>query len=167
MIVSVLLWLASVPGVSFGMLPTAPNPQALGAKMPAYAVVDDADKMLNLKQIEGPILINIWASWCRACVHELPVLASLHRTWKPRGLSVIGVSVDKIKTTTRQLIAAHQLPYPVVYDHANLAADLLAVQLIPSTYLYDRQHRLVFFRPNVVQSDDPELKAALEKVTAL
>ncbi|MGK0361265.1 MAG: peroxiredoxin, partial [Bradymonadia bacterium] len=94
------------------------------------------------------------------------VLASLHRTWGPRGLSVFGVSVDKIKTTTRQLITAHQIPYPVVYDHANLGADLLAVRLIPSTYLYDRQHRLVFFRPNIVQSDDPALKAALETAMA-
>lgn len=161
-----LLWVLSLPVTLAGAQVVPTHPHSIGASLPLYGAEDETGKMVDLRKIEGPILLNVWASWCPPCERELPVLARLHQTWKPRGLTVIGVSVDKIKTGPRRMIDKYKLPFEVLFDHENVAADALGVKLLPSTFLYDRKHRLVFFRPDVLMHDDPELKAALEKAVA-
>lgn len=159
-----LLWLMALPPGTLAGLDVAPtHPHSVGARLPLYGAEDETGKAIDLRTIKGPILVNVWASWCPPCERELPVLAALHRTWAPRGLTVVGVSVDKIKTGPKRLIDKYALPFQVLYDHENVAADALAVKLLPTTFLYDHRHRLVFFRADVLRHDDPELKAALEK----
>lgn len=164
--VHLLVWILSVPGVLAGMQAPSGDPHALGSKLPAFTIEDDAGKTRDLRSFKGPLLVNVWASWCAPCERELPVLARLHQVWRPRGVTVVGVSVDAIKTGPRRLIDKYRLPFEVVYDHANQAADLLAVKIIPSTFVYNRKHELIFFRANEVHPDDPELKAALERAVA-
>lgn len=161
-----LLWVLSLPATLAGLDVAPTHPQAIGAALPLYGAEDDSGRMVDLRTLEGPILVNVWASWCPPCERELPVLAQVHQTWGPRGLTVVGISVDKLKVGPKRLIAKYALPFRVLYDHDNVAADALAVTLLPSTFLYDRGHRLVFFRPDVLTHDDPELKAALEKAVA-
>jgi peroxiredoxin len=161
-----LVWILSVPGVLAAMQVAPGDPHAVGSKLPAYQVENDAGKALDLRSFKGPLLVNVWASWCAPCERELPVLSQIHRVWQPRGLTVVGVSVDAIKTGPRRIVDKYKLPFEVVYDHPNAAADTLAVKLLPSTFVYNHKHELVFFRPDVLRHDDPELKAALEAAVA-
>ena len=48
----------------------------LGKQVPniSYPVLNQAIGEINIKDIDGPYLINIFASWCLPCVEELPVL---------------------------------------------------------------------------------------------
>ncbi|MEO6912278.1 MAG: TlpA disulfide reductase family protein, partial [Edaphobacter sp.] len=40
------------------------------------------------------VLINLWASWCGPCRMETPGLVRLYREAGPRGLEVVGLSLD-------------------------------------------------------------------------
>ncbi len=40
------------------------------------------------------ILLNIWATWCAACLHELPALDRLQASYQKSDLVVLTVSVD-------------------------------------------------------------------------
>ena len=44
----------------------------------------------------GPVLLNLWASWCAPCVGELRELAQKESVIKEAGLSVMSLSTDKI-----------------------------------------------------------------------
>ena len=44
------------------------------------------------------VVVNIWATWCKPCLDELPALDGLQQTFSEHGLQVLGVSVDDPKT---------------------------------------------------------------------
>ncbi len=43
---------------------------------------------------DGTAVLNFWATWCTACVAEMPELEALHRRFGPR-VRVVGVSLDE------------------------------------------------------------------------
>lgn len=64
-----------------------------GAALPKLTVKDPAGKSLALNTLKGPVLLNLWATWCGPCVIELPLLDKLvaDRAGK---LRVVTVSED-------------------------------------------------------------------------
>lgn len=48
-----------------------------GTPLPDVVVRDGAGRSLDLGMIEGPVLINLWATWCAPCVTEMPQLDEL------------------------------------------------------------------------------------------
>ncbi len=56
----------------------------------------DGDGALALADLDSATaVINFWATWCTACVAEMPELEDLHRRFEGRGVRVIGVSLDE------------------------------------------------------------------------
>ncbi len=54
------------------------------------------DGSLTLADLDGATaVLNFWATWCTACIAEMPELEALHRRFGPRGVHVIGVSLDE------------------------------------------------------------------------
>jgi len=41
-----------------------------------------------------PLLVNFWATWCEPCRDEYPMLNELAKQYAPKGLQVVGVSMD-------------------------------------------------------------------------
>ena len=50
---------------------------------------DDQDK------IKGPMLVNLWATWCGPCVEELPALVEMNRMYRHRGFRLVTISLDE------------------------------------------------------------------------
>lgn len=40
------------------------------------------------------LIVNFWATWCEPCREEYPLLNSLAKEYAPKGLHVVGVSLD-------------------------------------------------------------------------
>ncbi|MGH9740981.1 MAG: TlpA family protein disulfide reductase [Candidatus Acidiferrum sp.] len=40
------------------------------------------------------VLVNFWATWCEPCRDEYPMLNELAKQYAPKGLQVVGVSMD-------------------------------------------------------------------------
>jgi thiol-disulfide isomerase/thioredoxin len=45
---------------------------------------------------EHPVLINLWASWCSPCLHELAEWKALQEELKAADVHVVAISVDEI-----------------------------------------------------------------------
>jgi thiol-disulfide isomerase/thioredoxin len=57
-------------------------------------VADDTE--LHLHELRGDVtLVNLWATWCPPCVHELPELDRLQETYRERGLTVVTLSQEE------------------------------------------------------------------------
>jgi thiol-disulfide isomerase/thioredoxin len=69
------------------------NPQT---KAPSDPVLVDAQGFQKIvEQHRGkPLLVNFWATWCEPCRDEYPMLIELAKQYAPKGLQVVGVSMD-------------------------------------------------------------------------
>ena len=66
------------------------------AKAPSDPVLIDAQGFQKILQEHRgkPLLVNFWATWCEPCRDEYPMLNELAKEYRPKGLQVVGVSMD-------------------------------------------------------------------------
>ena len=56
----------------------------------------------KLADLKGKIVVlNFWATWCRPCLEEMPLLVSLQERYREQGVQVIGASADLEETRPR------------------------------------------------------------------
>ena len=63
--------------------------------VPAVTFTNERNGILHLRRYRGRVLlVNFWATWCPACLHELPDLDRLQARMAPEGLSVAPINLD-------------------------------------------------------------------------
>jgi thiol-disulfide isomerase/thioredoxin len=92
--------------------PALPYNQPLEIKM---QVLDGPD--FDLLHYRGyPVLINVFATWCEPCTHEMPYLVDVANTYYDRGLRVIGLNQQEADDTVRAYRKRFSIPYPIAMD---------------------------------------------------
>ena len=62
-----------------------------------------------------PLLVNVWATWCAPCLHEMPELQRFARTQGTRGTQVVGIALDD-PAQVRDFLARVPVTYPILID---------------------------------------------------
>lgn len=100
---------------------------------------------LALADVDGPAVVNFWASWCGPCAREAAALRAVHGDYAERGVGFVGVNVTDDRTSARAFQRDHRLPFPSWHDEAGaVAADFgdVGPAALPSTLLLDGDHRV-------------------------
>lgn len=131
--------------------PGTPAPETRGQTLDGGAFVLAAWK-------GQPVVVNIWATWCGPCVHELPEFADVAR--RHGDVRFVGLAVDSRPADVERMVARFAIPYPVVpIDGATQAA--WKADAVPSTYLLDKDGKVVWSVLGGISGRD--LEAALAK----
>lgn len=162
---------AAVPKPERSAETTKPAPVAatlaVGAPAPDYHATSATGARVELKSLRGaPVLLNVWATWCEPCRHELPILDALRARHASRGLRVIAASVDRDEPAD-QVVAFMQrrkLGIELWLDREDRASTGFGIATLPATLLFDAKGTLVWRRDGVIADGDPDLAAALERV---
>lgn len=143
----------------------APRVAVVGAALPELAVSTVEGTATSLASLRGrPTLVNIWATWCEPCRHELPELVKLHERYRDRGLQMIALSIDREKPATDVTAFARRygLTFPVWIDKDDRAASLLDARTLPVTLLVDATGTIRWRRDGTISADDAELARVLQ-----
>ena len=121
----------------------------------------------DLAQLKGRVvLINFWATWCPPCRREMPSMERLSQALKGEAFSVLAVDVgegpDIIESFTSQLDTA--LTFPILLDQNSRAMQTWKVAGLPTTYLVDRQGRIVSSAIGGREFDHPEIIRAIREL---
>jgi cytochrome c biogenesis protein CcmG/thiol:disulfide interchange protein DsbE len=85
------------------------------------------------------VVVNFWASWCKpACYDEAPVLERAWRTYRDRGLVVVGVDMQDTPEAARAFIRQFELSFPNAPDDGGKVAVEYGVYGVPETFFVDR-----------------------------
>jgi thiol-disulfide isomerase/thioredoxin len=116
------------------------NPTAVKA----FTVHDLDGHALASADLRGKVvLVNFWATWCGPCRAEIPDLVALQKKYREH-LQIIGVSEDEGPTEpVRRFAAEHGVNYPVVMLTPELEQIFAGVSALPTTFVIDRDGRLV------------------------
>jgi len=114
-----------------------------GRKMPGFALRDIAGKRVILDRVEGPKLINLWATWCSPCIKEFPLLVETAGD-EETPFTVISVNVwdtpEAIESFVEDFIEKEDPPEALHFLVAgDEVSDDLGVMAIPTSFLIDSE----------------------------
>jgi len=120
-----------------------------GAEAPDFTQLDVNGKPVKLSDFRGKyVLLDFWASWCGPCRRENPNVVKAYQTYKDKGFTVLGVSLDRDGDRDKWLAAIEKdgLPWTQVSDlkaWENEAAKLYEVNAIPMNFLIDPNGKII------------------------
>lgn len=92
------------------------------AKLPAVDIQTLDGKVFNTSDIQNdgkPIIISLWATWCKPCIAELLAIADEYEEWvEETGVKLYAISIDDAKTSARvaPFVNGRSWDYTVLLD---------------------------------------------------
>jgi thiol-disulfide isomerase/thioredoxin len=146
--------------------PFAPDQPRLPA--PDFTLRDLEGKSLSLSKLKGKVvLLNFWATWCTACLAEIPDLIALRETVGSQvvilGVALDGVpdehgdapgfehnekaqregtSVRAVRVKVRRAAKMRRINYPVLLDPKNSIGGQYNGGELPTTVILDAEGRV-------------------------
>jgi thiol-disulfide isomerase/thioredoxin len=135
-----------------------------GAPAPAFALPQSGGPLLSLDSLRGHVVyVDFWASWCGPCKQSFPWMNEMQRKYGGKGLTIVGVNVDKRDADAQRFLQQVPADFAIVYDPKGDTPAAFGVKAMPSSYLIDAQGRVAF----VEYGFKDERKAELERRIAL
>lgn len=120
---------------------------SVGAVAPNFSAPTPTGELLALNDIKGKAtLIDFWAAWCRPCRAENPNVLKVYNKYHDKGLSIIGVSLDKTAEAWKKAIEDDGLTWHHVSNIAyfnDAIAKMYNVDAIPAAFLLDENGVIV------------------------
>ena len=123
-------------------------------------------KPVALESLRGQVVIvNFWASWCYpACYEEAPSLERAWKTYKDRGLMVVGINYQDKDEPAKRFLTQFGHTFPNAPDPGSRVAVDYGVYGVPETYFIDKKGRVRFKQVGPVS--DETLKSQIERLLA-
>jgi len=86
-------------------------------RLPAVEVTEfSGDSTVDLASLEGPMVINLWASYCKPCREEMPVLQEFHEAHGDE-VAVVGIDYqDPQRENAEELVRKTGVTYRLLAD---------------------------------------------------
>jgi thiol-disulfide isomerase/thioredoxin len=147
--------LKTLPGFSAPL--TNVTAQAVGSARSSARLEDYRGKVL---------LLNLWATWCGPCRSEMPSMEKLYQRFKDKGLEILALNIQEKKADVEAFMRRNNLTFPAALDQDGRIANQYAVRGIPTSYILDRQGRVILRLVGKIDWDSPEIFAAFETLLA-
>jgi thiol-disulfide isomerase/thioredoxin len=129
------------------------------AGVPAFSAADLDGREVSSASAHGKVIIvNFWATWCPPCRAEIPDLVVLQAKYRDQ-LQIIGVSEDEVPPAeVKRFVIEHKINYPVVMTTKELDRLFPGVQALPTSFILDRDSRLVQKHVGMLTAEMTELE---------
>lgn len=136
---------------------------------PAFELPDSAGTTHSLTEYRGKVVfLNFWASFCDPCREEMPSMERLVRQYESKGMVMIAISHDPEKADMDRFMAeflpGQRSAMTVLWDPESAVAKQYGTELIPETYIIDREGRVVARFVSAYDWTRPEVKALIESL---
>ena len=91
----------------------------------------------------GPVVINVWGSWCAPCRKETPDLVRVARQTSASGVHFVGIDTRDNTAAGRAFMRRYDVPYPSLDDQDGQVlaqfTGIVPISAVPSTIVVDAE----------------------------
>ena len=140
---------------------------AVGVPSPVFTNYENANGGTNsLSDFKGKLVyVDVWATWCRPCLAEIPALKALHDKLKGKNIEFVSISIDEDKEAWHKAVKERELKgVQLIADKAFESQFIqdYGISQIPTFLIIDKDGKIV--SPNAPRPSDPQLAEVLEKL---
>lgn len=110
---------------------------AVGAKAPDFALKTLVGKSFSLNEElgRGPVVVVFFKVSCPTCQYALPFFERLHKAYRSKGISLVGVSQNDAKDTAA-FMKEFGITFPVLLDdtHSYPASNAYGLTNVPTIF---------------------------------
>jgi len=137
--------------------------------VPDFSLPDMDGEMHALQDYRGKVvLINFWATWCPPCRREMPALEQLYRKLGDQPFAVLAINqwedADHVFAYMGDLNVFPS--FPILFDPESRVSAEFGVKGLPTSFLLDRQGRVVFRAVGGRAFDHPEVEQTIRSLLA-
>ena len=119
----------------------------VGKTVPELVMPDPSGKEVSISSFKGKyLLIDFWASWCGPCRMENPNVVKAYNEFKGKNFTILGVSLDKDKSSWKKAIIQDHLSWTHMSDLKywnSQAVETFGFQGIPFNVLVDPSGKVI------------------------
>ena len=148
--------------------------EELSGQVPNFTLKSNQGSRVRFDELRGQVvLLNFWASWCRPCLEEMPLLDKFHNQYRTAGFTVLGVNIeDTAKNDTlskvNTFISHKKITFPILYDPQKVLVNLIEQHVIakkmglPTTVFIDRGGNARYLHEGYMPGDEDDYRQLID-----
>ena len=102
------------------------------------------NQTIQLSKYKGKVVyLDFWASWCEPCKRSFPWMNELQALYGEDGFEIIAVNLDTSRKDAEEFLKEMPAKFDVAFDKSGKTAEAYHLKAMPSSFLIDRNGRLV------------------------
>jgi len=128
-----------------------------------FSLKDLDGKIVRISDYRGKIVfLNFWTTWCPACRIEMPAMKKLHQKLKDKDFVMIAVSLQESAQVVRDFFQKYKLTFTALLDSTGEVGRWFGIRAIPTTYILDRDGKVLGAAMGARQWDNKDAIALFE-----
>ncbi len=138
---------------------------SVGNSLPEFSLSPLNGPAVPITKLKSKVtLVNFWASWCEACVEEMPSIAQVRQDFHSQGFEVLAINLDENpETMIPKAVKQFNLEFPVFQDVDGQLAELFDVHAIPLSVVIDENRKILLIRSGGQDWNSPSFRTQLKK----
>jgi thiol-disulfide isomerase/thioredoxin len=113
----------------------------------------DGNSSIRFGQLRGPLILNVWGSWCAPCKEEIPFFRSFYAKAKMQ-LHLLGVNVEEAKPTdATNFVIRNGMTWPNLVDPDGRTRSIFGMG-VPVTWFIDSKGKVVHKKIGGLRSEE-------------
>jgi thiol-disulfide isomerase/thioredoxin len=156
----ILLLALSLTGCASTSKPAASKGEVVDCVDVNHVAAKAGDTLLNcligtekisVESLRGPLIVNVWGSWCGPCKQEMPYFVEFHHQANGK-VKLLGIAVEEAKAQdSKDFVIANGMTWPNLYDAKGETRGTFGMG-VPVTWFIDEQGTVVYKHIGVVKS---------------
>ena len=158
--VLIFLFAISLTGCASLTKPMSSKGEVISCTDVKHHAVKSGDTILNcltgtekisIESLRGPLVVNVWGSWCGPCADEIPLFVDFHHHVNGK-VQILGIAVEEAKSQdSKDFIVSHGILWPNLYDGKGITRSTFGMG-VPVTWFINESGTVVYKHVGVIKS---------------